>query len=172
MTWKQIYGFENYEISSSGEIRSIERKDRLGRRWGSKPIKSFVLKNGYVYTQLSRHGRGHTVKIHRLLANTFFGPRKYPEYEVGHLNGIRNDNRLENLKWCTRPENQRHRTIHGTANSGIRNGRCKLGAHQIVEIRRLLSEKKFAYREISSKFGVTPQYIGQINRGERWKHHV
>lgn len=96
---KQIYGFENYYIDETGNIYSNRGKLKtLNTRKG---------KNGYVYVDLWKNGKGYSKTVHRLVAETFI-PNPDNKSEVNHKNGIKTDNNVENLEWVTRTENQRH----------------------------------------------------------------
>lgn len=107
-TWKPIPGFPHYEASSEGRVRSIDRylpfrgKKRLyhGRIIAPRP-----LPNGY---QRIAAGRNCDTYIHRLVCLAFHGEPSQPKMDVNHKNGIKSDNRAENLEWMTRSENKKH----------------------------------------------------------------
>jgi hypothetical protein len=83
-----------YAIHSTGEIESIQKKIFL------KPI---LCKNGYTYVSLSCK----QYSIHRLVAKYFIpNPQGLPV--VNHKNGVKTDNRAENLEWCTHSQNTQH----------------------------------------------------------------
>ena len=102
--WKEIIGFEGvYEVSNCGKIKSLNynhtKKPRI--------LKGGLDKNGYrLYTLMSKNIKK-TVKGHRIVASHFI---ENPENkkEVNHLNGIKDDNRVDNLSWVTSSENQIH----------------------------------------------------------------
>lgn len=96
--WKDIKDYENhYQISNFGNIKSL--KDGKG-----KMLKLKKGKNGYLYTNLSKNGKVKTYTVHKLVAQTFIlNPENKPE--IDHINTVRNDNRVENLRWVTRKEN-------------------------------------------------------------------
>jgi hypothetical protein len=93
--FKPISGFEGfYSIGNAGSVRS-ERTGRL--------LKPATDKYGYLYYVLSVNSRRKTVKAHRLVASAFItNPENKPT--VNHKNGIRYDNRVENLEWATHKE--------------------------------------------------------------------
>lgn len=92
--WKQVQGYENYEISNQGRIRN-----RAGHI-----LKPYTKPDGYVCIKLSKNDIRKHFRIHRLVAQAFIPNPENKEF-VDHINGIRNDNRVENLRWCTRSEN-------------------------------------------------------------------
>ena len=93
--WRPIKGYENeYLVSEAGDVCSLRSKRKL------KPATD---KYGYLYFVLCVDGRRKTVKAHRLVAIAFIeNPLNKPT--VNHLNGVRNDNRVENLEWATEKE--------------------------------------------------------------------
>lgn len=105
--WKDIKNFEGYyQVSDSGEIRSIDRTIETARgTWffKGKVLQPNVGTNGYLYVNLSKADKGHTVYIHRAVAETFLG--KVEGLEVNHINSNKQDNRLENLEWLDRHTN-------------------------------------------------------------------
>ena len=95
-TWRDIPGFEGrYQVSDKGNVYSIRRQ---------RCLKLGKCTNGYLSVQL---GRGNPRLAHRLVALAFVGGAA-DGLEVNHKNGIRSDNRAENLEWVTRGDNHRH----------------------------------------------------------------
>lgn len=111
--WKPCYGFEGfYEASSLGRIRSLSRTVKSGfgstRTFKGRIIKGGTQLDGYKTSGL-RIGTGKKIhkKTARLIALTFIpNPEKKPQ--VNHKNGIRTDDRVENLEWVTASENIIH----------------------------------------------------------------
>lgn len=122
---KNINGYEGlYIIDSLGNVVSLPKQN--GSRFLNeyKVLKTKVNRTGYVEVTLSKNGTMKTYLLHRLLAIHFLdNPNNYPC--VNHKNGIKTDNRLENLEWCTMSQNTKHaykNNISGfkdIANAGI-----------------------------------------------------
>ena len=109
--WKDIVGWEGlYQVSSLGRVRSL---DRIVIRTinGNKFVKGILLKlrkdkDGYMTAHLrdTAKQKNRLAKVHRLVAAAFIENEEGKE-QIDHINGIRDDNRVENLRYCTCKEN-------------------------------------------------------------------
>lgn len=99
VAWKPVVGYEEfYEVSSVGDLRDTK----------TKKIKSKSLMGaGYVKADLWANGARKQTSMHRLVAEAFLIPKGNAN-EVNHKNGIKTDNRVENLEWVTRSDNVNH----------------------------------------------------------------
>lgn len=123
---KNILGYEGlYLIDSLGNVVSCPRQQ--GSRFVNqyKILGTKVNKFGYKEVALSKDGRTKTVLLHRLIAIHFVpNPDNLPV--VNHKNGIKTDNRIENLEWVTRSQNTKHAYVNNLggfkdfANAGIK----------------------------------------------------
>ena len=96
--WKPIMGYEGlYEVSNLGRVRSLFSNNE-------RVLKNVIGSNGYSYVTLSVNNERCIKTIHRLVCEAFL-PNPENKPCIDHVNTIRSDNRLENLKWCTHKEN-------------------------------------------------------------------
>jgi hypothetical protein len=114
--WKDIPDFEGkYQVSNKGRVKSMARKvvynhPVIGYTEYDIPerISKPYLSIGYYKIDLSnKPNKAKKVFIHRLIADAFI-PKIDGKSYVNHKNGIRTDNRIENLEWCTQSENMKH----------------------------------------------------------------
>jgi len=109
--WRPVTGFERYEVSNLGRVRSKDTV-HLDKRGIKQPIKGRMLKpcidrHGYSYVKFRSAGRRRVFKqVHRLVAIAFV-PGDHAK-QVNHKNLNKQDNRDINLEWMTREENQEH----------------------------------------------------------------
>ena len=99
--WKDIEGYEGlYMISDMGRVKSLN----YGRTGEEKIIKPCKHKNGYLQVCLCKNSKHNKFLVHRLAATAFI-PNPENKPCIDHINTIKNDNRVENLKWVTHKEN-------------------------------------------------------------------
>ena len=108
--WRDIEGYEGlYQVSDQGRVKSLKRKDSLGRTIEERILKPVVVGRGYLQVDLYTGGKMKRFYVHRLVCEVFHeNPENKPE--VNHINEIKTDNRACNLEWCTRIENCNHGT--------------------------------------------------------------
>lgn len=93
--WKEIEGFDNYQISNLGRVKNI-KFDRY--------VKPLVGNRGYVHVNLYKDGKIKRLSLHRLIAIAFI-PNPENKPCIDHINTDRSDNRIDNLRWATQKEN-------------------------------------------------------------------
>lgn len=130
-----------------------------------QPVKE---SHGYLRVALYKNNKRKEFKVHKLVLETFIGP--CPEgMECRHLNGIRTDNRLCNLKWGTGKENCQDAINHKTFQMGSKHYLSKLEDNQIKEIRKLTKEGRLTLKEIGKRFSVSVTTISDIKNKKIYK---
>ncbi len=165
MRYVRIPGFLGYSISREGSVWS----DYVNR-----PLKPFTDSGGpgYVRVGLLRDGKQRLVGLHRLLAIVFL-PGYHPSFQVNHKNGVKTDNRLENLEWCTPKYNLDHARSTGlrVQACGEAQGNSKLTAPDVRKIRELF-RGGLSQNAIARSYGVSRGCICGITQGLTWVHVV
>lgn len=94
--WRDIKGYPNYQISNYGRVWNTKKQ---------RCVAQFTNNKGYKMVHMyAINGKRKNELVHRLVALAFIdNPEGKPE--VNHINHIRDDNRLENLEWVTKSEN-------------------------------------------------------------------
>lgn len=144
--WMPVNGYEGYyEISKAGKVRGVKRLVVIPtglRTIYSRELATRINNDGYVEVRLSKEGNTKTNFVHILLANAFI-PNPKIKAEVNHINGIKTDNRIENLEWVTRSENMRHAYKHGL---------CKNATAKVIDI---CTGKEYAsIKEAAENLGI------------------
>lgn len=183
---KTINSIDNYS-AFLGRVKSGElRIDSLGRVWRLKHRNShsglekilprraeLKMKDGYLKISGGEDGRSITALAHRLIWMHLHG--EIPKgLEINHKNGIKDDNRIENLELVTPKENMKHASevlgkLKGGLITGEMNPSGKLKNTDVISIKKMLREGRKC-SEIAPIFGVSKSCIYQINRGDIWDH--
>lgn len=161
---KTIPGFSRYAIDTEGTVWSLITSRARALRPYCRP------KDGCCTVILFDDAhRAHARYVHQLVARTFIGPPA-PGQEVNHRDGDRTNNRLSNLEWMTRSENQLHsrRVLgrHAGVALGNANGNVKVTKAVVRTIRRS-SEGSAA---LAARYGITRCSVWQIRTGRTWAH--
>ncbi len=158
-----VIGHENnYLVSNLGKIKSLNYRKTKGVH---HILAQMNHSQGYLSCVL---GRGESYLIHRIVAEAFI-PNPLGKAFVNHKDGNKKNNRVENLEWCTRKENEHHAFATGLKNStGSENVCAKLCEADIVLIRFFMKDESSVL--LAKKFGVTTATINRIRQGVIWKH--
>lgn len=174
---KPIPGYEGYySCDMDGNIYSDPRTIIGKSRWGGEmksSLKGYKLKlarssRGYYHVNLYMNGRKHILLVQRIVALIFIGPR--PEgYHIMHINNIRTDNRVSNLRYATRREIINNNQLNGriVCGEGLRGS--KLTEFQVIELRKIPYYKGL-FSDQAKKLGVTASNVSYAYRGVSWKY--
>ena len=176
---KPICGFPGYFADSDGKVwskvwpRSRARTELATEMRELRSQKHYG--TGYRFVMLARKGKKCKRYVHSLVLEAFVGRCPADKNETRHLNGVRGDNRLENLVWGTYLENYDDKVRHGTSPLGKSNpkiqgqkhGRAKLTDQQAREIYD--ARGKESYRSLSKRFGISVDTIYNIWNKRQWK---
>ena len=159
--WKEHPVYPNVEISTLGNVR-VDGKISVG----------WLNRAGYrvhsIRATLTPNKKKHVVYAHKLVLETFVGP-KLVGLETRHLNGVRNDNRLENLSWGTPFENTQDKKLHGTILFGETSGQSKLTNENVIQIRSRIKAGDLI-DNVAKEFGFSAGGLRSVVNGSRWKH--
>lgn len=114
-------------------------------------------KDGYLIATIN----GKKYKVHRLVARTFIGPNPDNKPEINHLNRNRDDNRCENISWCTRSENMRN-TLHNDRVSA----RGEKHFYDYEDKKQYVKEKNILYRKTHRRITFSDGKIRCIPNSE------
>lgn len=148
--WKPIEGTEGiYKVSNTGKVRSNNYLGH-GKQGEIKKVKD---QKGYLRANIYFKGKKITLKVHREVAKAFI-PNLENKPEVNHINGIKDDNRVENLEWVTASENTRHAYANGLKEK-TREHAKRMGLSQVKNLAK--------YRELQ----MTPIIAIKVETGEK-----
>lgn len=190
--WASIVGYEGYyEVSTLGNIRGVDRiishpRLKIVKRRGHPIITRTNDKNGYVYVCLSKDGIKKQHRVHRLVIDAF-SPIEHPEeFQVNHIDGVKHNNKLENLEWVTGSQNMIHAITTGlqpkpksrkiiclsTAEvfDSIKEAAIKNGSTRLNTIIKVCTGKRSHYKGMRFAYyddylqGTIPEFSGKYRR--------
>jgi hypothetical protein len=177
--WKDVVGYEGlYQVSNIGSIMRVKR-NILTKDNKIKTLKTLIMKqalsnNEYPYKTciLTKNKTSSSFLVHRLVAQAFI-PNPNNKPCINHKNGIKTDNRTNNLEWCTHKENSQHafKTELMIGLRGELNNSAKLTRLEVIDIRKRKANGEpiiNSYRYYGRK--VAKITIKNIWDNKTWKH--
>lgn len=169
--WRKIPGFNNYEVSSTGKVRSYySTRPQYPLMEVPTELKISTHRLGYKFVKMINNSKKRKqVFVHRAVAMAFVAGDF--SLEVAHLDGTRNNNIPSNLAWVTHKENISHMKIHGTNKRppGEKNHQSKLKDYEVKEIKKELT-RDAKHSSLAKKYGVSRAAIWSIYKGKTWTH--
>ena len=146
--WKDIKSYEGlYQVSNLGMVRR------------NKILKQSTTRIGYKQVHLCKNGKSKMLSVHRLVALHFIdNPNN--KSDVNHINGIKTDNRVENLEWNTKKENMNHAFKTGLFKD-------RLNKKDVLEIRKNIDN--LSHRKLSKIYNCSPATVCLIINNKIWQ---
>jgi len=159
--WRVIESYPNYKVSDLGRVFSIKR---------GKCLKLTETPRGYYRVSLYKNKKLRSVFVHRIVLDIFAKDRHFKGAITRHVNGIKTDNRIDNLKWGTQKENEQDKRAHGTYQDGENSPNKKLTEQDVVDIRKTYKRqcKKLGTTGLAKKYGVHKATILGCVSGQTW----
>lgn len=167
--WKDVPGYEGfYQVSNLGRVKSLDRTIRHAR-FGSvkrkgKELRQAVDRYGYMRVGIFNGNDKKIWSVHRLVATAFI-PNPENKETVNHINGNKQDNRVENLEWNTQVENLKH--SYATGLNGSKNHMNQSGSKPVMQYDKNLNLIK-VYPSINEagRAGFDRRSINKCCKGE------
>ncbi len=155
-----------YSVSNFGRVR---RDVSAKTASAGKILTSTLIRSGYLGVTLCYQNTRRSISIHRLVALAFI-PNPENKPQVNHKNGVKTDNRLENLEWVTASENVIHSfsVLGRKAATGERNGSAKLTKIDVKEILAWSKTGDVTQDALAARWGVSQDAISLIVRRINW----
>lgn len=157
--WKSIKEFDGlYEVSNMGQVRNSQKGNLL------KPHRNTV---GYLQVCLTKDNRSYFRCIHKLVAEAFVDNARHCN-EVNHIDENKENNRADNLEWCTHREN----IMHGTCvDRAVKTRQANRPPKKVLAI--FPDNSTHCYRSVkdaSKELGINEKCIRTVLSGNRHKH--
>jgi len=181
--WKDISGYEGiYQVSNLGNIKSLKRKGVPQNR----VLEPYLYNGGYYRIGLNKNGKTIKYSIHKLVAEAFI-PNPDNLLCVDHINTIRTDNNVNNLRWCTHQENMNNEITKinlsdskiGDKNPFYEKHHSEYSKNKMSETRKikiiqcdkygLFIKEWDSAKDAGDKLGIVPTLITRVLKNKR-KH--
>jgi hypothetical protein len=150
--------YKDYKFYENGDIESPN----------GRFIKPYLTPKGYHLVRIKLDGKWTCTLVHTIVAKAWLG-EPLTGFEVDHKNNIRTDNRVSNLQYLTKSENNRKAYLSGNRDvSGFKNANCKVNPTQVYEVCELI-EKGLTNQQCFTFTSVCKTTIGKIRSGKSFR---
>lgn len=168
--WKDIPNYEDYYmVSNMGNVmakkRVVYRQNRYGEKYVHRVTEPYYKKltlddHGYLRCTLSKNSTNKCFKVHRLVMIAFLGNKKL---DINHINGIKTDNRFENLEYCSRLQNILHARDNNLLNP-VRGKKHPCFKYNKTFVKNIFDMYKRGekIRDIETKNNISKNYLYQL----------
>jgi hypothetical protein len=166
--WRPVKGYEGlYVVSDRGRVKSLPRTDKRGHKRNERILKQNISAWGYKFVVF---GDNKSRVVHRLVATAFIQNNENKP-EVNHINGVKTDNRLENLEWVTHSENMKHACETGLKfiPRGEKVYNARLTYKDAAKIRNMYKTGEWTYQRLSSLFNVSLSVIQNVINNKTYR---
>ncbi len=160
--WKPIPDHDGYEVSNCGRVRSYWN-NYANKNIGPKILCQIVTDKGYHRVPIRKNKKPRIWFTHRLVMLSFIGPSAL---ETNHKNGIKSDNRLENLEYVTHSENEHHAYKNNLkSKKRTKHHMCKTTEKQAFDIKY---NETGRIKDIALKYNMSPSNVIAIKSNRSW----
>lgn len=153
--WRKVDGFDRYSVSNAGRVRN----DAFGR-----VLNPWMGNRGYPMASLRRNGETKKFLVHRLVASSFLH-KKESDTQVNHVDGVRHNNGVFNLEWCTSSHNIQHahdRLPRKKILGGENHANMALSDTKKAEMFRRYANEKISQRKLAGEYGISQRTVCQV----------
>ena len=159
--WKDIPNYDGlYQVSNLGVVKSLTYCNQYGRIKKEKLLKQNIIKSGYCVVSITNKKRK-TMPIHRLVAQTFItNPNNLPQ--VNHKDGNKQNNRVDNLEWCTNEYNMQHAKQNGL----LEKRKLKIKVKQ-YDLNDKMIKQWLSAKDVWEELKINNSHITECCKGKR-----
>lgn len=163
--WKEVVGSGgDYIVSSYGRIKSLKS--------GSERLLKLVPRDNYYVIGVTMNGRRKVYYVHQVVGKTFI-PNPDNKPHINHIDGNKQNNRLENLEWANAMENMTHAIKHGLINNTAENHPRAIANWKLVdEIRNKFKPRRYTIPMLCKEYDMNYYTMRNILYNVTWRVQV